>query len=161
MKRGSTYFLQTIIVLIGLMSLFLLLRFPLYEGRNVNATIFEVYFQDPFLAYIYLSSVFVFVAYYQAFKLLAIIRSNTVFSVDGVKALRSIKYCAMALVGLLLGAELWLLFIVRLVEKDIAGGVMMGLVMIFITTVIAVAAGLFERMLEKATDFKSENDLTV
>ena len=106
MKRGSTYFLQTIIVLIGLMSLFLLLRFPLYEGRNVNATIFDVYFQDPFLAYIYLSSVFVFVAYYQAFKLLAIIRSNTVFSVDGVKALRSIKYCAMALVGLLLGAEL-------------------------------------------------------
>ena len=37
----------------------------------------------------------------------------------------------------------------------------MGLVMILITTVIAVAAGLFERMLEKATDFKSENELTV
>lgn len=161
MKRASTYFLQTVIVLIGLLSLFILLRFPLYEGRNVDATLFEVYFQDPFLAYIYLAFVAVFVAYYQAFKLLAIIRSNAVFSVDGVRALRTIKYCAMTFIVFLLGAELWLFIFVRPLEEDIAGGVMMGLIMIFITTVVAVAAGLFERMLESATDIKSENDLTV
>ncbi len=67
----------------------------------------------------------------------------------------------MTFIGFLLGAEAWLFIFVRPLEEDIAGGVMMGLTMIFMTTIVGVAAGLFERMLESATDFKSENDLTV
>jgi hypothetical protein len=77
-----------------------------------------------------------------------------------VTALRTIKYCGIALVGFLVAAEGYF-FIVRRGKDDIAGGVMMGLVLIFIAVVIATAAAVFERMLECAVEMKSENDLTV
>jgi hypothetical protein len=37
----------------------------------------------------------------------------------------------------------------------------MGLVLIFVSTVIATAAAVFERLLQNAVNIKSENDLTV
>jgi hypothetical protein len=46
-------------------------------------------------------------------------------------------------------------------NDDIAGGVMMGLLMIFVSVVIATAAAVFERTLQNAVDIKTENDLTV
>ena len=52
MKRGSTIFVQVVIALLGVGVLALLLWEPQVEGRNVNATLFEIYFKDPFLAYI-------------------------------------------------------------------------------------------------------------
>lgn len=51
MKRGSTVFLQIVLVLIGIGALAFLLWEPHVEGRNKHATLFEVYFKDPFLAY--------------------------------------------------------------------------------------------------------------
>ena len=57
MKRGSTIFLQALILLLGVGVLALLLWEPQVEGRNVHATQFEIYFKDPFLAYIYLAFV--------------------------------------------------------------------------------------------------------
>src|SRR5205823_721095 len=57
MKRGSTIFLQVVIALLGVGVLALLLWEPQVEGRNVNAALFEIYFKDPFLAYIYLAFV--------------------------------------------------------------------------------------------------------
>jgi hypothetical protein len=44
---------------------------------------------------------------------------------------------------------------------DIAGGVMMGLFLIFVSTIVATAAAVFERTLQSAVELKSENDLTV
>ncbi len=55
MKRASTYFLQAVLVLMSINILIFLLLEPWFEGRNVGATFFEVYFKDPFLAYIYLA----------------------------------------------------------------------------------------------------------
>ena len=161
MKRGSTIFLQVVIVLIGIGALALMLWEPHLEGRNVHATNFEMYFKDPFLAYAYTASIAFFVALYQAFKLLGYIGRNEVFSQRSVKALRTIKYCAMALVAFILGAEGYLIIVQRRVEEDIAGGVMMGLVMIFISVVVATAAAVFERLLQTAVDIKLEHDLTV
>ncbi len=57
MKRGFTIFLQVVIGFLGVGVLALLLWEPHFEGRNVNATLFEIYFKDPFLAYIYLAFV--------------------------------------------------------------------------------------------------------
>ena len=57
MKRGSTTFLQAVILLLGVGVFAFLLWEPNLEGRNVNATLFEIYFKDPFLAYIYLAFV--------------------------------------------------------------------------------------------------------
>jgi hypothetical protein len=44
---------------------------------------------------------------------------------------------------------------------DIAGGVAIGLFLIFNFTVAGAAAAVFERILQSAVDIKSENDLTV
>jgi hypothetical protein len=161
MKRSSTIFLQAVIVLIGIGALALTLWEPHLEGRNAHATLFQIYFNDPFLAYAYTASVAFFVALYQAFKLLGYVARNEVFSRRSVKALRTIKYCAMTLVAFLLGAEAYFTIIQRGKGEDIAGGVMIGLVMIFISVVVATAAAVFEKTLRSAVELKSENDLTV
>ncbi len=70
MKRSSTIFLQVVIVLIAIGALALMLLEPHLEGRNAHATIFQIYVNDPFLAYAYTGSIAFFVALYQAFKLL-------------------------------------------------------------------------------------------
>lgn len=160
MKRSSTIFLQIVIVLIGIGVLALMLWEPHMEGRNAHATPFEIYFKDPFLAYAYTASIAFFVALYQAFKLLNYIRANEVFSQRSVKALRTIKYCALTLVAFIVGAEAFF-FIVQRGKEDMAGGVMIGLVMIFISVVVATTAAVFEKLLQSAVEIKSENDLTV
>ena len=160
MKRSSTIFLQVVVVIIGIGVLALMLWFPNIEGRNANSTLFQVYFADPFLAYIYIASIAFFVALYQAFKLLGYVGRNEVFSPAAVKALRTIKYCAIALIAFIVGAEAYI-FIAQSGKEDIAGGVMMGLFLIFVSAVVATAAALGERTLQTAVDLKAENDLTV
>src|SRR4030095_15340417 len=105
MKRGSTIFLQVVIVLIGIGVLTFMLWEPHVEGRNAHSTTFEIYFKDPFLAYAYIGSIAFFTALYQAFKLLGYVARKEVFSPRSVRALRIIKYCAMTLVAFLAGAE--------------------------------------------------------
>src|SRR5882672_12590980 len=104
-RRGSILFLQVAIVFLGIGSLALLLWEPHIEGRNAHATLFQTYFNDPFLAYAYTGSIAFFVALYQAFKLLGHVGNGEVFSQRSVRALRTIKYCGMTLVGFLAGAE--------------------------------------------------------
>ena len=95
MKKTSTIFLQLVIVLIGIGALALMLWEPHIEGRNEHATLFQIYFNDPFLAYAYIASIPFFVALYQVFKVLGYVRQTRTFSQATVKALRTIKYCAM------------------------------------------------------------------
>ncbi len=57
MKSSHAWFLQVVIVLLGLGALGFLLGEPHLEGRNAHATVFEIYFHDPFLAYAYLGAV--------------------------------------------------------------------------------------------------------
>lgn len=159
-RRSSTIFLQVVIVLVGIGALALMLWEPHLEGRNAHSTPFEIYFKDPFLAYAYLASTAFFVALFQAFRLLGYIGQNKVFSVNSVRALRTIKRCALALVAMI-GAAVAYLFIAVRGKDDIAGGVAMGLFMIFVSVVIGTAAAVFERLLQSAVDIKSENDLTV
>lgn len=158
MKRSSTAFLQGVIVLIGLGALALMLWEPHLEGRNAHATVFEVYFQDPFLAYAYVGSIPFFVALYQGFKVLGYAGRNQIFSQAAVNALRTIKFCAIALIGFVAGAEV---FILMQDSDDRAGGVMMGVFIAFGSIVMATAAATFERILQNAVDLKSEHELTV
>lgn len=160
MKRSSILFLQLVIVLIGIGAFIFMLWEPHLEGRNAQATVFEVYFKDPFLAYAYIGAISFFVALYQAFMVLGYVRQNKTFSQVTVKALRTIKYCAIILVAFIVGAEGYI-FLVQSGKDDIAGGVAMGVVMIFVSVVVATAAAVFEKILQNAVDLKSENDLTV
>src|SRR5213595_945507 len=160
MKRAATIFLQIVITLVGLGILAALLWEPQVEGRNVNATQFEIYFKDPFLAYIYLAFVPFFVGLTRAFKILGYARRNEIFSQRSVRALRIIKYCALTTAIFVLGAEAYLFIFIR-GKDDIAGGVAMGVFIILVSAIIATAAAVFERILQNAVDIKSENELTV
>jgi len=158
MNRSSTVFLQIVIVLIGIGALAFLLGEPHLEGRNAHATIFQIYFNDPFLAYAYIASIPFFVGLYQAFKVLGYVRQNKTFSQATVKALRIIKYCAMALIGFVAVSVIFMMFAD---DDDRPAGVFMRILVAFPSIVIAAAAAIFERTLQNAVDIKSENDLTV
>ena len=134
-------------MLVGIGALALMLWEPHIEGRNAHATLFQIYFNDPFLAYAYIASISFFAALYQAFKLLGYARQNRVFSKASVKALRTIKYCAIAIVGFVAIGEIFILFAN---SDDRAGGVFMGIVIAFGSIVVAAAAAMFERILQDA-----------
>lgn len=151
-------FLRAVLVLVGIGAVALLLWEPHIEGRNANATLFEIYFKDPFLAYAYIASIPFFIGLYQAFKVLGYAGSNMAFSPLAVKSLRIVRYCALAIIGFVALGEL---FIMLNESDDAAGGVFIGIIIIFASTVVATATTILERTLQNAVDMKSENDLTV
>ena len=159
MKSGATLFLRGVLVLFGIGALFLLLLEPHYEGRNAHATLFEIYFKDPFLAYAYIGSIPFFVGLYHGFKVLGYAGRNSEFSASAVRSVRTIKRCAIALILFLAGGEVFILF--GSGDDDRAGGVMIGLFFLFASVVVATAMTVLERALQNAVDMKSENDLTV
>src|SRR3990167_2485016 len=159
MKRSSTLSLQVVIVLIGIVALAILIRFPLTEGRAANLDLFSIY-ADPFIIYGYLASIAFFVALYQAFKLLEYIGQNKVFSLNSVRALRNIKYCAIILSILIVMAGLYIR-IFHATDDDPAGFLAICIVTTFISIVVATVAAVFERTTQNAVDIKSENDLVV
>jgi hypothetical protein len=155
MKKIPILFLQGVVLLIGVGALAFLLLEPHFEGRNLHATLFQIYFNDPFLAYAYVASIPFFVALSRAFRLLGYIGRGQTFSRESVKALRTIRYCAMSLVGLVLAPEMYL-FIVR-PGDDIAGGVFVGLLLIFIFSVMGAGAMVFEGVLERSEDARIQS----
>lgn len=158
-KRSSTAFLQFVIVLFGLGVLALLLWEPHLEGRNAKATLFEIYFKDPFLAYVYFASIPFFIGLYQGFKALGYAGQNKLFSHEAVRALRIIKYCALAVLCFVLLSFVFMFFSND--PDDGPPGIVMRLFVAFPSIVVAAAAATFERTLQTAVDLKSENDLTV
>ena len=159
MNRGASLFLRAVVVLIGIVALALLLWEPHLEGRNTNATLFAIYFKDPFLAYVYFASIAFFVGLFQAFKMLGYAGRSQEFSPPAVRAVRTMKHCAIALVGFVAIAEGIIMFGDS--SEDRAGGVVIGLVIFFAALVVATATVILERALQNAVDMKSENDLTV
>jgi hypothetical protein len=140
-------FLQAVIVLVGIGALALLLWEPHIEGRNANATLFEIYFKDAFLAYAYLASIPFFVALFQAIKALSYIGRNMAFSPATTRALRVIAACALTTVGLV---ALGVLFIFLGDSDDRAGGVFIGVLIALGSVVVAAVATMFERVLQSA-----------
>lgn len=74
MRRRLAGFLRIALALVGAGAVVFLLAEPHFEGRNVNATVFEVYFKDPFLAYVYVGSIPFFVGLSQGFRVLWFLR---------------------------------------------------------------------------------------
>lgn len=159
MKRSSTIFLQAVIVLIGVVALVMMIQLPRLEGRAANLDLFSIY-ADPFILYGYAASIAFFVALYKAFRLLGFIGQDKVFSPNSVRALKSIKYCAIVFAALIVMAGLYIM-ISHPEDDDPAGFLAMCIVTTFVSIVIATAAAIFEKILQNAIDMKSENDLTI
>lgn len=158
MKKTSTVFLKAVLVLTGLIVLSGLLYFPKIEGRAANLDVVSIY-SDPFILYVYAASVPFFVGLYQAFKLLSLLEANKAFTQAAVARLKNIRRASLTLIGLIGMAMIYIRFFVH--GDDPAGPLMLGLCMSVAFSVIATAAGVFEKLFQNAVDIKSEHDLTV
>ncbi len=144
-KRIFIGLLKAILITIGLATFVLMLWEPLLEGRNTNASLYEIYFQDIFLAYVYLASTAYYVALYQLYNLLQYWALNSIQSLKAIKALRTIKYCSILLILFILGAEIYFFTVQRAEGEDIAGGVALSILWIWASSVIGIIAYTFEK----------------
>ena len=159
MKR-ETFFLKMALILIGIPILVLCL-FLVPKIASFAADLYPnfTYIYALVSIDLYATAIPFYFALYQAFKLLTYIDQNKAFSELSVKALRNIKYCAI-IISLLYTAGMPLFYLMG--EKDDAPGIIvLGMIMVFVSMVIAVFAAVLEKLLKNAMDIKSENDLTV
>lgn len=157
-RQMSTVFLKAAIVLIGAGTLAFLLWEPNVEGVNAHATFFEVYFDDPLLAYAYLASTPFFVALWQAFRLAGAAGRNDFFTQHSVNALRTIQYCATAMIPLIAIGVVWIL---SQESDDRPPIIAMGTLTSFASLIAATAANVFRQNVQYAVMLKSDNELTV
>jgi len=80
-------------------------------------------------------------------------RRDEVLSPRAVRALRIVKYCAVITATFIVGAEVYIFIFVRGTD-DVAGGVMMGAFIIFVSAITATAAAVSERILQRAVERK-------
>ena len=148
MKSSLALLLQITIVLTAVGALALLLWEPHLEGRNVHATTFEIYFKDPFLAYVYVGSIPFFMALYRAFVLFGDVRRNATFSGVALDALKAIKRCAMAIIGFVAGGVIIIMIFGD--PDDRPAGFFMCLLVALGASVIATGSTIFARNLRRA-----------
>lgn len=148
MKRSTAVLLQGVTVLVGLGVLAFLLWEPHVEGRNVRATTFEIYFKDPFLAYVYVGSLPFFVALYRAFALFGRAGREGAFSPASVEALRAIRRCALAVLAFVAGAMVIILW--QGDPEDRPAGMFMCLLAALGMGGLATAAAVFARKVQDA-----------
>ncbi|MDF2556724.1 MAG: hypothetical protein K0R71_552 [Bacillales bacterium] len=158
MKRGSTLFLRIAVFLIGTPVLALGVYGVSWLLNNpVNPEYDHILY--PIVIALYVSVIPFFNALLQSFKLLSYIDKNQAFSELSVKALKTIKFCAIIISGTLVAV---LPFVYLLAELDDAPGlIIISMVPIFASMVIAVFAAVLQRLLKEAIDIKSENDLII
>ena len=160
MKQGSTLFLKTVVILIGIP----VLAMCIFLVPKIGAFAAELYPDIAYIKYLvfinlYATAIPYYFALYQTFKLLNYIDKNKAFSELSVQALKNIKYSALA-INVLYVLSMPLFYLVA--ERDDAPGIIIiGMIMIFASMVIAVFAAVLQRLLKDAIDIKAENDLTV
>lgn len=160
MNKGSTRFLKLVITLVAIGSLAILVRFPQTEGRAANLELIQIY-TDPLIIYTYLAAIPFFVALRQGYKILDYVEANKTFSSPTVRAVENIRRCGILIATMIVGSELYLILVERPKADDIAGGVMMGLILLVVALVTVTAATILQKLLLHAVDLKSESDLTV
>jgi hypothetical protein len=157
MKR-ETIFLKIVVFLIGIpIAALCIIGLPsiMKEALDFfpNNSLYPVFIG------LYVAAIPYFIALYQALRLLSYIDQQKAFSELSVRALKTIKFCAVTIFAVF-SIELPFLYI--LAQFDDAPGIMaIGLVIAAASLVIAVFAAVLQKLLKNAIDIKSENDLTV
>jgi len=113
----------------------------------------------PFITALVLAAVFFFLTIREALKLLKNVDKNRALSKKSVRALRNIRYYAIA-IGAMLMAVMPLVYFVA--EKDDAPGlILFAMLFVIAPVVVGVFSGVLQCLIQSAVDIKSENDLTV
>lgn len=160
MKRSSTHFLRFIILLMGAgVAAFCIFALPSmwYGGSEEYPAVSYALFL--IMIGLYVTAVPFYIALWQTLKLLNYIDRDTAFSTASVQALRNIKYCATIIAVLYVGGVPLLFPIAQ--ADDAPGLILVGMVFACGPIAVAVFAAILQRLLQRAIDIKSENDLTV
>ena len=153
LKHGSTLFLKSALLLIGLVVAFICVYLiPLLVLSDAG-------YYRPVLLGLYVPAMPFFFALWQAYKLLHLIDKSTAFSRTSVQALKIIKRCAVSISAFFTAASPYLYYVAQ--QDDAPGVLLLGLIIIFASMVISVFAALLQRLLTDAIAMKTENDLTV
>lgn len=158
MKKSSTLFLKTVILFFAIFVFAGLILFPQVEGRASGLNTISIY-SDPFIIYIYIASTPFFFGMYQTIKLLNLIDANKAFSQEAINKLKAIKFSSLGLIGMIAMTLIYIRFFVQ--GDDSSGPTMLGIILLLAFSIIATAAGVFQKLFQNAVDMKSENDLTV
>lgn len=160
MNRGSTNFLRVVVFLIGIVVLLLCifaLPWIAKQASEVDSVISSYLY--PMFIGMYVAAIPFFIALYQALRLLSLIDRDHAFSEYSVRALKNIKFCAVT-ISIVYMVIMPFFYLIGEID-DAPGVIVIGLVIIFASMVIAVFAGVLQKLLNSAIDIKSENDLTV
>ncbi|MTD41372.1 DUF2975 domain-containing protein [Erwinia sp. CPCC 100877] len=158
MKRVSIIFLKTAVVLISLPIFLLGSLGMIYLVKN-PANPQYAYLLYPSAVLIFLSAIPFFITLYESFRLLICIDKGQTFSEQTTKRLKKIQYCAGAISMLYL---FMLPFLFGIAEIDDAPGlIIIGSVPMFIALLIAVFAGVLQRLLQEAIAMKAAANLSV
>ncbi len=144
MKRILPLVLQAAVVLLAIGAVAFLLWAPAVDGANANSTVFQIYFTDPFVAYVYLASIAYFVGLHRAFTLLGDFRKRGTCSPVTVDALRSIRRCAFWILAAVPGGMAFILS-----GTPEPPGIVMGLFVAVVASLVAVGATVAARAVQR------------
>jgi hypothetical protein len=100
------------------------------------------------------------VAVRQIWKLLNLIDRSKAFTKASVRAMKNVKYCGLIISGLF---ATWMPLVFHAAQNEDAPGMILifGAIFVGIPFIVAVFAGVAQRLFQNAIDIKKENDLTV
>lgn len=159
-KGVPTIFLKAVIILIGIVALALcVFSFPhIWVGGHQELPQFA-HLVTPGLIGIYATIIPFLFALYQAFKLLRLIDQSDAFSASAIRALHSIKLCAIAMTALY-AVALPLAFVIAQLD-DAPGLVLIATAFACSPLIVATFAAVLQKLVRSAVDMKTEHDLTI
>jgi hypothetical protein len=162
MNRVSTLFLKFVVFIIALATLAIcIFVLPSMAADDAAKHPDLAYQQFLFLAFAYISAILFFIALFQSFKLLIYVDANKAFSELFIRALRYIKYCGLSISALVVTGIVALIVLTYGEGEDIAGVLMLGIIITFVSLVGVTLVAVLQKHVQKAVEIKSENDLTV
>ena len=147
MNRILARLFQVAVLLVGIAALAVLLVQPHFEGRNAHATWFQVYFNDPFLAFVYVGSIAFFAALYRGFRVAGHVGAHGAFPPSAPVSFRFIRNCALVFLGFI---AIGVAVILMHEEDDGAGAVALAVLVGLATIGVALAASRMERAFRPA-----------
>lgn len=159
-NRISTLFLRVAVSIIGLGVLALcVVLLPVMWAGAYEEWPEHGYAVRAVVAAMYISTVPFYLGIYKGWQILNLIDKGNAFSMQPIKALRTISYSA-ALISLIYAFSLPF-FYIWTETTDAPGLMVIGLFLTGMPLTISVAIGVLQRLLAEAVIAKNENDLTV
>ncbi|MFY8020418.1 MAG: DUF2975 domain-containing protein [Bacteroidia bacterium] len=138
---------QLNILLIGLLVIICLIRFPLLEGRAKGLDLINIYL-DPFILYLYLMALVFFIGWFQLLLLLSNLTKSTIDIIRAEKSCKWLKKAAVTEILLIIPAGIYIkLFHAK--EDDPTGFLALCFVLIFVSILVYVLTSQYQRKLVK------------